>query len=316
MIVLQGTSLLKAYTRYDSFHCENTDNRCVYVRFYVAAARLGYQLWRLRASKVLIDRRTQRHGEQSAEMTVDDLIPFEPDWTAEEAERAAKELESLDDLIQEREKKLTIDISNNENALLPGQTNEGSGVLTQSVAHDLPGEPEHFDAGEIDFKEVVAEPEVVDSLLMPYLDAAQDEVDQPLEGEEEVVFKTAIVGGPPKKIKLTANKIAGVEFHLDGTGLVDILGDESIDLKDPNTKAQMVDSQVRPGGPATMTLRRYQLPDKSDATRKMPTGSSKEAAGPPPRKPPPKARPTSLDAFLKPESPSIMQATSKGAAMA
>ena len=48
------------------------------VRFYLA--RLGYQLWRLRACKVLIDRRTQRHGESSAEMTVKDLIiPFRLD---------------------------------------------------------------------------------------------------------------------------------------------------------------------------------------------------------------------------------------------
>ena len=140
MIVLQGTSLLQATTRYDSYHCENTDNnRNIYVRFYLAAARLGYQLWRLRACKVLIDRRSQRHGEPSAEMSVEDLIPFEPDWTAEEEERAAGELESLDDLIKEREKKLEINLSNDENAPLPGQTEQGSGVLTQAIAHDLPG---------------------------------------------------------------------------------------------------------------------------------------------------------------------------------
>jgi len=203
-------------------------------------------------------------------------------------------------LIKEREKKLEIDLSHDENAPLPGQTKEGSGVLTQSVAHDLPGRPEHFEAGEMDSKDAVVEPEVVDSLLLPFMDTAQGEEEPPSEGEEEVVFKTAIVGGPPKKIKFTANKIAGVEFHLDGSGLVDILGDESINLKDPQTTAEMVDSQIRPGGPATMTLRRYQLPEKSDTTRKM--SAAEEfvkggPAGPPPRKFPPKARPTSAGPF-------------------
>lgn len=60
--------------------------------------------------------------------------------------------------------------------------------------------------------------------------------------EEEVVFKNAIVGGPPKQLKLTANKIAGVEFHLDGTGIVDILGDESI-IQKKTTKTSTFEIQ-------------------------------------------------------------------------
>ena len=85
-------------------------------------------------------------------------------------------------------------------------------MLTQSVGHDLPGEPEHFAPGELDFKEVAAEWEVIDAVLEPFLGTAPDEPDQVVEDEEEqIVFRTAVVGGPPRKIKKTANKISGVQ---------------------------------------------------------------------------------------------------------
>ena len=88
--------------------------------------------------------------------------------------------------------------------------------------------------GELDFKEVAAEWEVIDAVLEPYLGTTPDEPDQVVEEEEEqIVFRTAIIGGPPRKIKKTANKISGVEFTLDGSGVVSVLESEDINLKDP-----------------------------------------------------------------------------------
>ena len=326
LVVVHGTSLLKATTRYDHFHCENSDhNRNLFVRFYVAAARLGYQLWRLRACKVLIDRRAKRHGEPSADLKMEDLLP-EPDMDSKIAEKEMKEIEILDGVIKEKEKKIEVIIP--DGAHLPGQSEQPIGVLTQGVDHYLPGEPEHFEAGELDFKEVAGEWEVIDAVLEPFLGKGPDVSDQLVdEDEEEIVFKTAIVGGPPRKIKKTANKISGVEFHLDGSGVVNVLETEDVKLNDPKAKVQLVDSTIRPGEPVAsgvveITINRYRVSDdvqKTEETDKKPDEPAiKEGSvvpkGPPPRKPPPKAKETSEVVQATP--PKVMKPTSKVLAMA
>ena len=139
LVVLHGTSLLKATTRYDNYHCENSDtNRNLFVRFYVAAARLGYQLWRLRACKVLIDRREHRHGEPSADLKMEDLIQ-DADADSKIAEKEKKDAEILEGVIQEKEQKIEVLIP--DGAHIPGQSDTNTGVLTQSVEHDLRGNP-------------------------------------------------------------------------------------------------------------------------------------------------------------------------------
>ena len=304
LVVLHGTSLLKATTRYDNFHCENSDtNRNLFVRFYVAAARLGYQLWRLRACKVLIDRRAKRHGEPSADLKMEDLIPdTEPDMDSKIAEKEMKEIEILDGVIREKDKKIEVIIP--EGAHLPGQSDQHAGVLTQGVDHELPGEPEHFEEGELDFKEVAAEWEVIDAVLEPFLGKGPDESDQLVDDDEErIVFRTAIVGGPPRKIKKTANKISGVEFNLDGSGVVNVLESEDINLKDPKAKVQLVESTIRSGEPVAsggveITINRYRVSEadqKAEGTDEKPDeptikDGSVVPKGPPPRKPPTKSQ--------------------------
>ena len=298
LVVLHGTSLLKSTTRYDNYHCENSDtNRNLFVRFYVAAARLGYQWWRLRACKVLIDRRVHRHGEPSADLKMEDLIhDAEADLDSKLAEKEKKDAEILDGVIKEKEQKIEVLIP--DGAHIPGQSDVNTGVLTQSVGHDLPGEPEHFAPGELDFKEVAAGWEVIDAVLEPFLGTTPDEPDQVVEDEEEqIVFRTAVVGGPPRKIKKTANKISGVEFTLDGSGVVSVLESEDINLKDPKANIQLVESNVCSGEPVAsgsveITIKRYQVAEGTPEKTEVQTikDGSVVPKGPPPRKPPPKAK--------------------------
>ena len=239
----------------------------------MAAARLGYQLWRLRACKVLIDRREHRHGEPSADLKMEDLIQ-DADADSKIAEKEKKDAEILEGVIKEKEQKIEVLIP--DGAHIPGQSDTNTGVLTQSVEHDLPGEPEHFAPGELDFKEVAAEAEVIDAVLEPYLGTTPDEPDQVVEDEEEqIVFRTAIVGGPPRKIKKTANKISGVEFTLDGSGVVSVLESEDINLKNPKANVQLVESSVCPGEPAAggsaeITINRYRIPKADEVTKEAP----------------------------------------------
>ena len=51
---MTGAPLTRATTRYDGFHAEDSDsNRTAYYRYYVAMARLTYQMWRLKDCEAL-----------------------------------------------------------------------------------------------------------------------------------------------------------------------------------------------------------------------------------------------------------------------
>ena len=66
--VLDGTSLVKATNRFDSFHAANTDhNRLQYIRFFSSAARLGYSLFRLRSCEPLM-----KHSERRRELLAEE----------------------------------------------------------------------------------------------------------------------------------------------------------------------------------------------------------------------------------------------------
>ena len=208
---------------------------------------------------------------------MEDLIQ-DADADSKIAEKEKKDAEILEGVIQEKEQKIEVLIP--DGAHIPGQSDTNTGVLTQSVEHDLPGEPEHFAPGELDFKEVAAEAEVIDAVLEPYLGATPDEPDQVVEDEEEkIVFRTAIVGGPPRKIKKTANKISGVEFTLEPAA----------------------------GGSAEITINRYRKADEveKEAPETAEAQTIKDGVvvpkGPPPRKPP-EAEQTAVPKMMKPTS--------------
>ena len=117
---------------------------------------------------------------------------------------------------------------------------------------------------------------MIDAVLEPYLGTTPDEPDQVVEDEEEkIVFRTASVGGPPRKIKKTANKISGVEFTLDGSGVVSVLESEDINLKDPKANVQLVESSVcsgepAAGGSAEITINRYRIPKADEVEKEAP----------------------------------------------
>ena len=54
ILAVTGAALTRATTRYDNFHAEGTaSNRTAYYRYYVAMARLTYQMWRLKDCEAL-----------------------------------------------------------------------------------------------------------------------------------------------------------------------------------------------------------------------------------------------------------------------
>ena len=54
LLSVTGAPLTRATTRYDGFHAEDSDsNRTAYYRYYVAMARLTYQMWRLKDCEAL-----------------------------------------------------------------------------------------------------------------------------------------------------------------------------------------------------------------------------------------------------------------------
>ena len=103
--------------------------------------------------------------------------------------------------------------------------------LLESVDAALPGEPEHIEAHEI--KEPEMDGDLINAVLKPFLDklpmvSDERDIDEP-DADEEVVFKTPIVGGSAspfsqrKRRSHLMNKIHAVEFKLDGSGVVNIL---------------------------------------------------------------------------------------------
>ena len=139
--------------------------------------------------------------------------------------------------------------------------------VVESVAAELPGEPEHFEPHEV--KEPDMDGEIIEAILKPFLDklpGVSDERDiDDADDDEKIVFKDPIVGGSAALLsqwKLRSyqmNKIHAVDFKLDGSGVVNILDTDV--TRDP-TKLELRQESTQVTDEGTVTIRRYDLNDE------------------------------------------------------
>ena len=111
--------------------------------------------------------------------------------------------------------------------------------------------------------------DLIDAVLKPFLDqlpmvSDERDIDEP-DADEEVVFKTPIVGGSASLLsqrKLRShlmNKIHAVDFKLDGSGVVNIL---DTDVTREPTKLELRKESTTFTEDGTVIIRRYHLTDE------------------------------------------------------
>ena len=276
LCVLDATSLIKCTTRYDEQHMENTEhNRLQSIRFYSEGGALSYHLFRLRSCKPLIEiaemkkRREEslanpqpENNPQWEEMEV--LVSVEVDGSEIYVKETRPKGQRLPNEVDPERAQLhyTPYVKDQSDA---GSTSSWN--LLESVDAALPGEPEHFEAHEI--MEPEMDGDLIDAVLKPFLDqlpmvSDERDIDEP-DADEEVVFKTPIVGGSASLFsqrKLHShlmNKIHAVELKLDGSGVVYIL-DTDI-TRDPK-KLELRSESTTQTEDGPVIIRRYDLTDE------------------------------------------------------
>ena len=267
---LDGTSLVKA----TSLHAENSDhNRLQFIRFFSSAARLGYSLFRLRSCEPLMkhsERRRELLAEQERQRSA-----AEPEW--EEMEEVLEELYVDGYLMyvkemrpkRQRAEQVKIELKTEaaqEGNLAASSTAqssdsipEGSAVTKNKmpVPADLPGEPEYFLDEELGPIEVEVSDKEIEKILAPHLDDALSDTNDLEEDDEEIVFNAPNVGGSASALKKVHKTVSihAVDFHLDGSGIINVLGTDATRDKG---KLELVKETMISAASAT-TIRRFEL---------------------------------------------------------
>ena len=214
LCVLDATSLIKCTTRYryDGQHMENTEhNRLESIRFYSEAGALGYHLFRLRCCKPLIQIAEMKKRRE--EPLANPQPEKNPQWEEMEEVLVSVEVDGWEIYVKENRPKgqrLPNEVDPERAQLhytpyVKDDSDAGTASswnLLESVDAALPGEPEHFEPHEI--KEPEMDGDLIDAVLKPFLDqlpmvSDEMDIDEP-DADEEVVFKTPIVGGSASQV--------------------------------------------------------------------------------------------------------------------
>ena len=117
--------------------------------------------------------------------------------------------------------------------------------------------PEYFLDEELGPIEVEVSDKEIEKILAPHLDDALSDTNDQEEDDEEIVFNAPNVGGSASALKKVHKTVSihAVDFHLDGSGIINVLGTDATRDKG---KLELVKETMISAASAT-TIRRFEL---------------------------------------------------------